>query len=79
MVKYYTYLISYQVTLYTGAVVTSETLFKMEAGECVEDSEFYGSIQKNAFKDADNKYGGVSRVTILNIINLTKLKPVMEV
>lgn len=79
MVKYYTYLISYQATLYTGAVVTSETLYEMEASECVEDEEFYGSIRQNAFKDADNKYSGISRVTVLNVINLTKLKPVMEV
>lgn len=79
MVKYYTYLISYQVTLYTGAVVTSETLFKMEVSEYVEDEEFYGSIRQNAFKDAENKYSGVSRITVLNVTNLTKLKPVQEV
>ena len=79
MVKEYTYLIVYQAQLYTGAVVTSETLFKMEVSECVEDEEFYGSIRKNAFKDAENRHSGVSRVAILNVINLTKLKPVMEV
>lgn len=79
MVKYYTYLISYQATLYTGAVVTSETLFKMEASECVEDEKFYGSIRKNAFKDAENRHSGVSRVAILNVINLTEMKPIMEV
>lgn len=79
MVKNYTYLIVYQATLYSGAVIVDSTTHCVTSGYYFEDDEFQTVLFSEAFSDAGRKYNGVSRVTILNVINLTKLKPVMEV
>ena len=80
MVKNYTYLVAYLATLYTGAVIVSNTLFVMKADEYFEDDEFYSTAYTCAEGDAKQKYpNNVSNIVISNIINLTKMKPVMEV
>lgn len=80
MVKEYTYLVAYQATLYTGAVIVSNTLFAMKANEYFEDDEFYSTAYTCAEGDARQKYpNNVSNIVVLNVVNLTKLKPIMEV
>ena len=80
MVKEYTYLVVYQATLYTGAVIVSNTLFAIKADGYFEDDEFYSTAYTCAEGDAKRKYpNNVSNIVVSNIINLTKLKPVMEV
>ena len=80
MVKEYTYLIVYQAQLYTGAIAALNTKFTMLVTCCPEDDEFYEDVRSYAFEEAEAKFpNNVSNIVISNIINLTKMKPIMEV
>ena len=80
MVKEYNYLVVYQASLFSGAVLTSSTSFTTAVDEYFEDDEFYNVAWTYAEGAAKLKHPhSVSNVVILNIINLTKMKPIMEV
>lgn len=83
MVKEYTYLVSYLVQWRDGCVTNGDISVQIAADESMEDVEFYMTCHNTA-KSFEEKTSRAQRSTIgniviLNIINLTKLKPIMEV
>ena len=74
MVKTYTYYICYGYTDKRGGAHFRSLTIVMPRKQ-MDDQEFFDKIKEKVEEQTKNPQGGI---TIFNIINLTKIKPIME-